>query len=170
MVGISCWIASGTIETGTEKVNWNNLQRSSIILQLDSRTKTEAIRELLAKAPALRSVREPAALERAILSREKVMSTGIGRGVAFSHGEATDLPGISVAVGLSKEGIDFEALDGKPVNILFLIVNSRLKRAEYLEVLSTLTRLMRKEHVREKILCCTCSSDVEHVLQTASAG
>ena len=99
---------------------------------------------------------------------EKVMTTGLGRGVAISHGEAAEIPGVVVALGLSQKGIEYDAFDGKPVHIMFIVVNSKRKRAEYLEVLSTLTNLMRKENVREEIRCCSCSGEVEKVLHDAA--
>ncbi len=150
-------------------MNFNHIERDSIILRLDSTEKESAIHELLARAPVFKKVRDLPALEKAILSREKVMSTGLGRGVAFSHGEVPEIPKVVVALGLSEKGIVFDAIDGNPVHILFLIVNSKLKRAEYLEILSSLTRLMRKEEVRNSIRCCTCASEVESVLRIAIA-
>jgi len=149
-------------------LNWNNLKQNSIILHLKSTEKNAAIRELLTRAPAFANVKDIEKLEKTILSREKVMSTGLGRGVAISHGEAAEISGVAVALGLSEKGISYDALDGKPVHILFIVVNSRLKRGEYLEVLSMLTKLMRKEDVRNEIRCCTCSRDVKKVLHEAA--
>ena len=149
-------------------MNWNNLKEASIVLDLESTGKPAAIQEMLARVPVFRRVRDVEVLEKAILSREKVMTTGLGRGVAISHAEVSGLQGVEVALGLSKKGIEFDSVDGKPVHILFIVVNSKLKRAEYLEVLATLTRLMRKEHVRNEMLCCSCSGDVEKVLHNAA--
>ena len=136
-------------------------------MHLESTSKADAIRELLNKAHAFKKVRDLPALEQAILAREKVMTTGIGRGVAISHGEAPELPSVLVALGISCDGIDFDAVDGKPVHFLFVIVNSRLKRAEYLEVLSTLTKVMRSEDIRHSVSGCTCSGDIQDTLHAA---
>ncbi len=149
-------------------MNWNNLKQNSIILRLESTGKSAAIQEMLERAPVFKKVRDLEKLEQAILSREKVMSTGLGRGVAISHGVAPGMSGVIVALGLSGKGIDFDALDGKPVHILFVVVNSRLKHGEYLEVLSILTKLMRSEDVREDVLCSSCGDEVEKVLHDAA--
>jgi mannitol/fructose-specific phosphotransferase system IIA component (Ntr-type) len=151
-------------------VNLNNIQQDSIILHLESTEKEAAIHELLTRAPVFANVRDLPALEKSILSREKVMSTGLGRGVAISHGEVPEIPKVVVALGLSEKGIVFDSIDGNPVHILFIIVNSKLKRGEYLEVLSSLTKLMRKEEVRKGIRCCTCASEVENLLKYELAG
>ena len=148
-------------------MNWNNIDQQSIVLKLESSTKTDAIRELLRKAPALKKIRDLEALEQAILSREKVMTTGIGRGVAISHGEVPEFPSVLVVLGLSHGGIEFDSVDGQLVHILFVIVNSKLKRAEYLEALSTLTKLMRSDDVRHTMRSCTCSLDVRNALHAA---
>ena len=97
------------------------------------------------------------------------MSTGLGRGVAISHGEVPEIDKVVVALGISEKGIDFDAIDGKPVHILFIVVNSRYKRGEYLEILSGLIKLMRDSEVRDGIQCCSCSKDVEKLLQLASS-
>ena len=114
-----------------------------------------------------RQVKNLEALEKSILSREKVMSTGLGRSVAISHGEAPELQQVIIALGISKKGIEYESVDGSPVHLLFVVVNSKLKRAEYLEVLASLTRLMRMTEVRTDIRCCTCSQDVKDTLEQA---
>ena len=149
-------------------MNWNNLEQSSIILHLESTDKEEAIHELLSRAPVFEKVRDLPTLEKAILSREKVMSTGLGRGVAISHGEVPEIRKVVIALGLSKKGINFDAIDGHPVHILFIVVNSKFKRAEYLEVLSSLIKLMRDGDVRNGVQCCSCSSEVEEFLRLAS--
>ena len=150
-------------------MNWKSLEQNSIILHLESTEKEAAIHELLSRAPVFREVRDIRALEKAILSRERDMSTGLGRGVAISHGEVPELPKVVIALGLSEKGISFDAIDGDPVHILFIVVNSKNKRAEYLEVLSGLIKLMRDGEVRNGIRCCTCSSEVEELLLSASA-
>ncbi len=150
-------------------MNWHNLEQSSIILQLESTEKEAAIHELLSRAPIFGKVRDLPALEKAILSREKVMSTGLGRGVAISHGEVPEIRKVVIALGLSEKGINFDAIDGHPVHILFIVVNSKFKRAEYLEILSNLIKLMRDGEVRNGIRCCSCSSEVEKLLRVAFA-
>lgn len=149
-------------------MNWQNLEQSSIILPLESTEKEAAIHELLTRAPVFDEVRDLPALERAILSREKVMSTGIGRGVAISHGEVPEIRRVVVALGISEKGIAFDSIDGDPVHILFIVVNSKLKRGEYLEVLSGLIKLMRNGELRDGIRCSSCSSEVEQLLHVAS--
>ncbi len=74
---------------------------------------------------------------------------------------------MAVALGLSETGIEFESMDGKPVYILFLVVNPVNEKAAYLDVLATLSGLLRNPEVRERLRCCTCVLDVEATLKEA---
>ena len=86
-----------------------------------------------------------------LAARERVMSTGIGRGVAIPHAELDRPIRAVAAVGVSPSGIEFAAPDGKPVTVLFVIAISRDATRERIEFLSTLSRMFRKESVREEI-------------------
>jgi len=97
------------------------------------------------------------------------MSTGLGRGVAISHGESSDIDHVAVALGLSAHGVEYDSRDGKPVHILFLVVNPVEERARYLDVLSTLTTLLRRTDVRNRLRCCSCADEVEATLTEALA-
>lgn len=84
-------------------------------------------------------------------SREGIMSTGIGRGVAIPHAELEQSIQPAVAVGISPTGIDFGAPDGKPVYVMFALAFGRELARERIQILSTLSRIFRKESVRDEI-------------------
>jgi mannitol/fructose-specific phosphotransferase system IIA component (Ntr-type) len=86
-----------------------------------------------------------------LLAREKIMTTGIGRGVAIPHAELDQPVRPCAAVGISHSGIDFDAPDGKPVSILFVIAIGKDVPRERIEVLSILSRVFRKEIVRQEV-------------------
>lgn len=86
-----------------------------------------------------------------LIARERIMSTGIGRGVAIPHAELSQPIRPVAAVGVSREGIEFGSPDGKPVTILFVIAIGRESACERIEVLSTLSRMFRKESVRKEV-------------------
>ena len=144
-----------------------NIQPHSIILDLESTTKETAIHELITRAEAFHGVSNARTLERSILAREATMTTGFGRGVAISHGESADINHLAVALGISSDGVEYDAMDGKPVHIIFLVVNPVGDRAEYLDVLATLTALLRQTDVRNRLRRCACVEDVESTLRDA---
>ena len=120
-------------------------QAGTVVEDLESKDKYNAIRELLQKAPFLATVKDLCLIEEAAIEREKVYTTGIGRGVAIAHGKTPCVEDTVILLGISRNGIDFQSMDGKPVHLLFLIANPPHKCEEYLQALSTLACVMRNQ-------------------------
>lgn len=98
---------------------------------------------MISQWPAL-SGRYRAAIERAVVARERLHSTAVGRGIALSHGEMKGLTSLLVAVGVSRVGIEFGAVDRQPVHLLFVFATPPAQRSEYLQVLAAICRLGRQ--------------------------
>jgi PTS system fructose-specific IIC component len=86
-----------------------------------------------------------------LLARERVMSTGIGRGIAIPHAELDRPIRPAAAVGVSPAGIEFGSPDGRPVTILFVIAIGRENSGERIGALSTLSRMFRSDTVRDAV-------------------
>ena len=115
----------------------------AVVPDLSSRDKWAAIHEVISQWPAL-SGRYRAAIERAVVARERLHSTAVGRGIALSHGEMKGLTSLLVAVGVSRVGIEFGAVDRQPVHLLFVFATPPAQRSEYLQVLAAICRLGRQ--------------------------
>ncbi len=89
---------------------------------------------------------------RAICDRERVLSTGIGFGVAIPHGRSPAMPEVGLVAGLSSTPIPFDALDGEPVRILFLLAGPESSAGLHVKILSRIARLVRREDVRTGLL------------------
>jgi fructose-specific phosphotransferase system IIA component len=121
--------------------------RDAIIVDLNATGKEEAIREMVA------SLRDSGALAatdfesviRAILGREELGSTGIGQGVAVPHTRHPTLNRLIGAVALSRQGVDFAALDGEPVDIFFLLVSPQNQPGDHLRALENISRHLKDE-------------------------
>jgi mannitol/fructose-specific phosphotransferase system IIA component (Ntr-type) len=87
-----------------------------------------------------------------LLEREKLGSTALGHGVAVPHCKIDGLRDVVVAVGLFQKGIDFEASDGEPVRLLFLVVSPSASPAAHLQSLAAISRWVKGEHHVERIL------------------
>jgi len=124
------------------------------IVDLKAETKEEALRELVAHLAAHSScVLDPEALLRAILEREKTLSTGVGIGVAVPHAMIPEVTDWVIAIGRSHKGIDFEAIDERPVRIVVMIAASdKHSRGEYLTVLGYLIKKLRSEDFQRKVM------------------
>jgi K+:H+ antiporter len=93
-----------------------------------------------------------AGITAAVMERECLMPTGLSNGVALPHARLTGLSAPVVAVGLSRAGIDFDAPDGKPAQIIFLLLTPWHDDGAQLEILADITRIFRHPEVRERAL------------------
>lgn len=87
-----------------------------------------------------------------LLQREKLGSTGIGEGVAIPHGKVPDLQDLVVAFGRSKKGIDFDAIDGKPVHLFFLLLAPENSTGQHLKALAKISKMLKTPNFRKTLL------------------
>jgi nitrogen PTS system EIIA component len=139
----------------------------SVIVELKSSAKEDAIREIIRKSPVFRHEFDHSRLEEAVLARERIQSTGVGHGVAFAHGKLANIDKITVALGISQSGIDFDSPDGKPVRLLFVVATNPSHHIDYLKCLSRLAGLLRREQFRSELLACPCGEDAADKLHRA---
>ncbi|MCF7928926.1 MAG: PTS sugar transporter subunit IIA [Spirochaetales bacterium] len=142
----------------------NCFVKGTVILELESTDKYEAISELINKAPVFQSLTDVKQFEASVIAREQKQSTGLGHGVAIAHGKIEGLEELKIALGVSHEGIDYSSYDRKPVHLLFVIANSPEQQREYLAVLSSLVRMVRDRDFRKELLNAGCEGDIEQKL------
>lgn len=138
----------------------------SVIWDLQSTDRFDAIREIIAHA---RTFTEHQGLDLdafagKVVARERLQSTGFGHGVAVAHGRTDQVSSPRIALGVSRSGINFDAVDGKPVHLLFIVANHPDQEVDYLHILSTLVGMVRDEMFRREILTCNHESDVRRKL------
>jgi PTS system nitrogen regulatory IIA component len=92
--------------------------------------------------------------------RENLGSTGIGDGVAIPHGKISDIKELVVAFGRSKDGIDFGAIDGKPVHIFFLLLAPDNSAGQHLKALAKISKMLKTVNFRKKLSEATSTSDL----------
>lgn len=122
------------------------------ICTLDSTEKYEAIKELTRKASVFSSMSDLPRFQEGVIKREREMSTGIGKGIAVAHGDCPENDQIKIALGISRKGINFDAIDNEPVHIMFLIANPPGTWMEYLNILASIVRMVRNETLRRSLL------------------
>jgi PTS system nitrogen regulatory IIA component len=133
----------------------------TVVAGLESREKFEAIRELIRSAPVFDGAEIRDRITDAVVQRERILSTGLGRGVALAHGTTDAVDRIVIALGVSREGIDYEAVDQAPVHLLFVIVNPPDRQVEYLLALAAVTRIVRDEEFRQKLRAGASAEEIE---------
>jgi mannitol/fructose-specific phosphotransferase system IIA component (Ntr-type) len=127
------------------------LKVSAIIPEMQSTSKVEVIDELLSIFKDDDRVLDYKEVKNSVIERENIMSTGVGHGFGIPHCKTNKVTEILAAFGKTKNPIDFQALDGKPVNLLFLLVGKDNLVAPHIKLLSRISLLMNKVEVREKL-------------------
>lgn len=123
-----------------------------ISFELKSKEKDEAIEELVNLASKSKLVKDKNELLKAVMEREKLVTTGVGYGVAFPHAKSKAVKGIVISFGRSDQGIDFDAMDKKLVHLFFLIAAPEDAIGSHLNVMARLSYIMKSEENREKLL------------------
>lgn len=127
------------------------LKKEYIIPELKATNKEEAIEELLNLFKDDEKVNNIEAVKQAVMDREKIMSTGVGHGFGIPHCKTSKVDGILTAFGKPSKPIDFDALDGEPVSLIFLLVCNDTLVAPHIKLLSRISLLMNKAEVRSKL-------------------
>ena len=91
-------------------------------------------------------------VRKCVLDREKIMSTGVGKGFAIPHGKTNSVNDIIAAFGKSNSPVDYNALDGKPVQLIFLMVGQEKLVGSHIKLLSRISRIMNNDDFRTKLL------------------
>ena len=128
------------------------LSSDCICLDISKRSKPEVIREIAELATRSGAVADLNKLVEALMNREKIQTTGIGHGMAIPHATADGVKGLVLALGISKEGVNFDSLDDQPVHLIFLLAGEPRLQTSFLSILSKISRFFRKEEFRNEVV------------------
>ncbi len=139
---------------------------------LQATGKQEVIEELVDALVAAGAVKEPKKLGiiDAVMEREELGSTGIGRGVAVPHTKHTSVDRLIGTVGISRSGLDFNSLDGEKVNIFFLLVSPQDRPGDHLRALENISRQLRNDTFCRFLLQAKTAEDIRQLLDEADNG
>lgn len=135
-----------------------------IDINLKGTTKSQIIDEMidiLYKAGKLNDREE---YKKEILKRESQGSTGMEEGIAIPHAKTNAVKTSTVAIGISKKGVDYESLDGEPSHIFFMIAASDTSANSHIEILSKITTLLLEDEIREGILHANSKEELLNIL------
>ena len=126
------------------------MQKEAIIDDLKSQTKKGALEEMVAPLADITG-QDHRALVRVLMDRERLGSTGIGGGIGIPHGKIKDLENLVLGFGLSRKGVDFEAIDGQPTHIFFILITPENSTGLHLKLLARISRILKNDHFRERL-------------------
>jgi len=127
------------------------LSPNAVVTELTATTKKGILEELVALLAKEGKVKESKLAVDVLIEREKLGSTGIGQGIAIPHAKTDQAPQLVAAFGLSRRGVQFDALDGEPVHIFFLLVAPPDAAALHLKALARISRLLKDKFFRQAL-------------------
>ena len=130
---------------------------------MQSTTKADSIRELVALLKKAGAIADEHAVAEVILDREELGSTGIGEGIAVPHGKSGAVDKLVAAFGRSQRGVDFESMDNQPVHLFFLLVAPENVAGPHLMALARISRLLKNRDFRRSLMD---ASDKDELLKT----
>ncbi len=126
------------------------LNKDAINVNLQSRDKKGIIDELVTPVASIAGVSHEE-LVKVLMERERLGSTGIGGGIGIPHGKLKDLDSLILGFGLSRQGVDFESMDGRPTHIFFLLMTPENSAGVHLKLLARISRLLKDDDFKEKL-------------------
>jgi len=135
-----------------------------LIEDLKSKSKQDVLAELSGICIDRNVKFDHDALIRVLLERERLGTTGIGDGIAIPHGRHADLNHLIVSFGRSIEGIDFNAMDGKPVHLFFLLMAPENKTGQHLKVLAKISRMLKDAKFRENLVAAKTRDELYRII------
>ena len=141
------------------------LQLEDIIPNLSALTKEQVLNELAAKVVERHPDIDHDELVRILLEREKLGSTGIGDGIAIPHGKLRRLGKPVLTFGRSQEGVDFNSLDGRKVNLFFILVAPEGAAGVHLKMLARISRILKDSNVRRELLAARDAETIHEIIR-----
>ncbi|MCD4733806.1 PTS sugar transporter subunit IIA [bacterium] len=144
------------------------LAEENIILDLKATSKTEAIAELVEQLVKSKKIEAADELIDAVTAREELCTTGLENGIAIPHprhGQPHILEGVEIVFGRKKGGLEFDSMDGKPSNLLFLLCAEN--DTSHLRALARLSRMVKDAHFRKDLLAAQSAEDILDLFKKA---
>ena len=128
------------------------LSRDNILMNLETTTKEGIITEMIDRLVASGRITNRKAALKAIMEREKKMSTGMQNGIAIPHGKTNSVPDLVTALGIKPEGMDFESMDGLTSRIFIMTLSPVNRTGPHVQFLSEISRILENPDVRSRII------------------
>lgn len=141
------------------------LDKKSIKLEMESVEKEDSLKELVDVLAEVHDIGDKKSIVKALVERESLGSTGIGQGIAIPHGKTDRVKDIVAVLGISRKGVNFEALDGEAVYIFFLLVAPKETAGPHLKALAQISRLLRDSFFCELLQKCKTPDEVFELIR-----
>ena len=136
------------------------LKPTNIRVPLQAKVKNEAIAELVNMLAENGEVTDPKKVLESVLDREATRTTGIGNGLAIPHGKCTGTDHLVMAIGRPATPIDFQSIDGRPVNLIWLLTSPPDKTGPHIHALARISRLMTIDRFRQSLTSAQSAKEI----------
>ena len=143
------------------------LSPESTIVDLKGESKEDIIAELVNSLAVGDAITDRDQVLQAVLDREKIMSTGIGDGIAIPHGKSAAVTELVAAMGTQRRGIDFDALDGEPAFVFFLLVSPANVSGPHIKALARISRLLKNDEFKKKLIEANSAEEIIATIEAA---
>ena len=141
------------------------LDKKGIKIGMISTEKEDCLKEMVDILAEVKDIGDKKAIVKALVERENLGSTGIGQGIAIPHGKTDRVKELVAVLGISQKGINFEALDGELVYIIFLLVAPKETAGPHLKALAQISRLLRDAYFCELLRRCKSAEEVYELIR-----
>ena len=139
-------------------------------IRLEGDSKEEVIEELVSLLVDTSDVEDPDAIYEAVMNREREGSTGLEKGVAIPHAKSDAVKKLSIVIGVSREGVDFEAQDGKPSHLFFLMVAPTSESGPHVQAIAKIVKMIKLDKFRKKLIDAKKPDDVVEAISRVENG
>lgn len=131
-------------------INLKDYIKKDKIFFISTKDKTETLEFMINNLKDLREIKDFDEFKKAVFKRESIISTGIGKNVAIPHVKIKSIESFFISIAIHKTGVEWNSLDGQPVNFIFLIGGPE-NHTMYLRILAKLTLIIKNEEIRNKL-------------------
>jgi nitrogen PTS system EIIA component len=135
------------------------LDKEAILMDLQSKDKIGILNEMVAPVARITGI-DHKEIVRVLMERERLGSTGIGGGIGIPHGKLRNLEKLVLGFGLSRQGVDFESMDGYPTHLFFLLITPEHATDLHLKLLARVSRLLKKEPLKQMLMKATSADEI----------
>jgi len=143
------------------------LKEDNVLIGFKGTQKKDIIDELIELADKSGRIRNKEEALRAVMAREEMMSTGLEHGIAIPHAKTDSVSEIVMALGISKQGIDFESVDGEPSKIFFLLLAPETAATANVKLLAQIARVTSSAEFRSRIVSADSPAEVIDIISNA---
>ena len=140
------------------------LHEETIIIELKSKDKKGVLEELVEPVSRITKINHEK-LVKILMDRERLGSTGIDGGIGIPHGKLKELDSLILGFGLSKSGVNFESMDGRPTHIFFLLFTPENSTGLHLKLLARISRILKNDDFKEKLINVSTVDEVISIIK-----